>query len=113
MLANTENLSNPKGQYKTHLTNPVNTQYLRNPTMIHSVKMEYVSKITIFGKKTMVKSDLEKKKIEIPPCGSHFLLIHFTSIERRPFLQNYKCSCKNDLLCEKRDFKKIPCGVCT
>ena len=38
----------------------VNTQYMRNPDMAYVLKMEYVSKINIFGLKMMVKSGLEK-----------------------------------------------------
>ena len=37
-----------------------NTQYMRNPDMVYVHKMEYVSKIIIFGLKMMVKSGLEK-----------------------------------------------------
>ena len=37
-----------------------NTQYMRNPDMVYVLKMEYVSKINIFGLNMMVKSGLEK-----------------------------------------------------
>ena len=37
-----------------------NTQYMRNPDMAYILKMEYVSKINIFGLKMMVKSGVEK-----------------------------------------------------
>ena len=40
--------------------NSINTQYMRNPDMVYVLKMEYVSKINIFGLKMMVKSGLEK-----------------------------------------------------
>ena len=33
-------------------------QYMRNPDMVYILKMEYVSKINIFGLKMMVKSGL-------------------------------------------------------
>ena len=33
---------------------------MRNPDMVYILKMEYVSKIIIFGLKMMVKSGLEK-----------------------------------------------------
>ena len=33
---------------------------MRNPDMVHVLKMEYVSKINIFGLNMMVKSGLEK-----------------------------------------------------
>ena len=36
------------------------TQYMRNPDMVYVVKMEYVSKLDIFGLNMMVKSGLEK-----------------------------------------------------
>ena len=36
-----------------------NTQYMRNPDMVYVLKMEYVSKINIFGLNMMVKSGLE------------------------------------------------------
>ena len=39
---------------------PFNTQYIRNPDMVYVLKMEYISKIHIFGIKMMVKSGLEK-----------------------------------------------------
>ena len=38
----------------------VKTQYMRNPDIVYILKMEYVSKINIFGLKMMVKSGLEK-----------------------------------------------------
>ena len=37
----------------------INTQYMRNPDMVYLLKMEYVSKIYIFGLNMVVKS-LEK-----------------------------------------------------
>ena len=43
--------------------------------------MESASKNTIFGLKMIVKSGLERNIFEVPPCASHFLLIHFTSYE--------------------------------
>jgi hypothetical protein len=36
------------------------TQYMKNPDMVYVLKMEYVSKINIFGLKMMMKSGLEK-----------------------------------------------------
>ena len=38
----------------------INAQYMRNPDMVYVLKMEYVSKINIFGLNMMVKSGLEK-----------------------------------------------------
>ena len=40
--------------------------------IVYLLKMEYVSEITIFGLKMMVKSALEKKMFEIPPCAKPF-----------------------------------------
>ena len=37
-----------------------NTQYMRNSDMVYVLKMEYVSKINIFGLNMIVKSGLEK-----------------------------------------------------
>ena len=37
----------------------INTQYMRNSNFVQLLKMEYVSKINIFGLKMMVKSGLE------------------------------------------------------
>ena len=55
-----------------------NTSYLTDSYIIFTLKIESVSKITIFDLKMMVKSGLEKNIFGIPPCRSHFLLIHFT-----------------------------------
>ena len=38
----------------------LNTQYMTNSTLVFPVKMEYVTKINIFGLKMMMKSGLEK-----------------------------------------------------
>ena len=51
-----------------------NTSYLTDSYIVFTLKMESVSKITIFGLKMMVKSGIDFF-FEIPPCGSHF---HFT-----------------------------------
>ena len=45
----------------------LNTQYMRNPDMVYVLKMEYVSKINIFGLKMMVKSGLEKIFLKFLP----------------------------------------------
>ena len=37
-----------------------NTQYIRNSDMVNVLKMEYVSKIDVFGLKMLVKRGLEK-----------------------------------------------------
>ena len=38
----------------------INTQYMRNPDMVYLLKMEYVSKINIFGLKMILKSGVKK-----------------------------------------------------
>ena len=55
---------------------------MRNPDMVYVLKMEYVSKINIFGLKIMVKSGLENFFFEIPPCERPFsdLLIYFINV---------------------------------
>ena len=42
------------------LTDSLNTSYLTESSIVFTLKMESVSKNTIFGLKIMVKSDLEK-----------------------------------------------------
>ena len=51
-------LSFPKVNFRVKTS--FNKQYMRNPDMVYVLKMEYVSKINIFGLKLMVKSGLEK-----------------------------------------------------
>ena len=51
----------------------LNTQYFCYSTIVFMVKMESVSKITIFGRKMIVKSALEFF-FEIPPLGKSFSL---------------------------------------
>ena len=68
-----------------------NAQYVKNPTMVYSVKMEYVSKTTIFGLKMMVKSGLEK------------ILLKFLHAE-----------VTKDFLCALRELKqRILYSICT
>ena len=66
----------------THSTNKIKTQYMRNPDMAYLLKMEYVSKINIFGLKMMVKSGLENNIFEIPPCARPLsdLVIYFIKV---------------------------------
>ena len=47
----------------------LNTSYLTDSYIIFTLKMESVSKNTIFGLQMMVKSGLETFLFEIPPCG--------------------------------------------
>ena len=42
------------------LTNLINTQYATDSYFVYVLKMEYVTKINIFGFKMMVKNGLEK-----------------------------------------------------
>ena len=61
---------------------PLNTQYMRNPDMVYVLKMEFVSKINIFGLKIMVKSGLEKFILKSLHAGSWsflFLNLRFSS----------------------------------
>ena len=65
--------------------------------MVYVLKMEYVSKINIFGLNMMVKSGLEKIFLKFLHATSVFF-IYF--MERRTFAQNYKFSNKIE-----RDFE--------
>ena len=52
---------------------------MRNPDMAYVLKMEYVSKINIFGLKMMVKSGVEKiflKFLHAQAIFKHFFLLH-------------------------------------
>ena len=51
---------------------------MRNPKMVYPVKMEYASKITIFGPKNDGEKWYRKNIFEIPPFSSTW----------RPFPQN-------------------------
>ena len=46
--------------YTTQFLNVFNTSYLTDSNIIFTLKMESVSKITIFGLKMMMKSGLDK-----------------------------------------------------
>ena len=52
----------------------LNTSYFTDSDIIFTLKMESVSKNTIFGLKMMVKSGLEKNLFQVPPCGRLFFL---------------------------------------
>ena len=56
-----------------------NTSYLTDSRIVFTLKMESVSKMTIFLSKNDGEKWSRKNLFEIPPCGSHFLLIHFTT----------------------------------
>ena len=69
----------------------INTQYMRNPDMVYVLKMEYVSKITIFSLKMMVKSGLEKILLKFLHVRDNFPLLHKSD-------QNHKFSNENIFL---------------
>ena len=46
----------------------LNTSYLTDSYIAFTLKMESVSKNTIFGLNMVVRSGLEKNIFEIPPC---------------------------------------------
>ena len=56
-----------------------NTQYMRNPDVVYVLKMEYVSKINIFGLKPMVKRGLEKIFLKSLHAQSLFRKVFFGS----------------------------------
>ena len=90
----------------------INTQYMRNPDMVYVLKMEYVSKINIFGLKMMVKSGLEKIFLKFLHAQGLFQTSWFT-LYKWGFRSKYKFSTKNDLLCAWRDFNRNFFDVCT
>ena len=49
--------------------------YLTDSYIVFTLKMESVSKNTIFGLKMRVKSGLEKNYFKIPPCGKMVIFI--------------------------------------
>ena len=70
----------------------INTSYLTDSYIGFTLKIESVSKNTFFGLKMMVKSGLEKKSFEIPPCEGLLFLLHNKSA------QNHKFSNKNNYI---------------
>ena len=89
-----------QGRARSDQLDPGNftTQYMRNPDMVYVVKMEYVSKINIFGLKIMGKSGLEKTFMKFLHSQSLVRKIFFNFIERRFISRNCKFSNENDLL---------------
>ena len=65
-----------------------------------TLKMESVSKNTIFGPKMMVKSGLEKIFLKFLHAGDYFPLLHKSA-------QNKRFSNKNNYLPSWRDFKRF------
>ena len=76
----------------------LNTSYLTNSYIFFTLKIESVSKMTIFGLKMMVKSGLEKIFLKFLHAGDYFSLLHKS-------VQNHKFSNKNNHLPAWRDFK--------
>ena len=71
--------------------------YLTDSYIVFTLKMESVSKNTIFGPK-MVKSGLEKIFLKFLHAGEYLSLLHKSA-------QNHKFSNKNNYLPAWRDFK--------
>ena len=74
----------------------LNTSYLTDSRIVFTLKMESVSKMTLFGLKMMVKSGLEKIFLRF---------LHEESILLTNFEENHKFSNKNSHLPAWRDFK--------
>ena len=76
----------------------LNTYYLTDTYIIFTLKMESVSKNTIFGLKMIMKSGLEKIFLKFLHSGDHFPLLNKSA-------QNHKFSNKNNYLPLLRNFK--------
>ena len=76
----------------------LNTSYLTDSYIVFTLKMESVSKNTIFGLIMMVKSGLEKMFLKFLHAGDHFLLLHKNA-------QNHKFSNENNYFPAWRGFK--------
>ena len=79
---------------------------MRNSTIIYQFKMEYESKINIFGLKMMVKSGQEKNIFWNSSMFKAFLENIFYFTEGKVFAFSCKFSNKHSLLCAMRDFNK-------
>ena len=77
--------------------------YLTDSCISFTLKMESVSKNTIFGLKMMVKSGLEEIFLKFLHAGDYFPLLHKSA-------QNHKFSDKNNYFPAWRDFKIIFSG---
>ena len=75
-----------------------NTSYLTESYVFFTLKMESVSKNTIFGLKMMVESGLEKIFLKFLHAGDYFPLLHKSA-------QNHKFSNTNNYFPTWRDFK--------
>ena len=80
---------------------------MRNPDMVYVLKMEYVSKINIFGLKS--EKWFRKNIFEIPPCAKPFsdLLIYLIKGGFLPKITKF--SNKNVHVCAWRDFNCTSC----
>ena len=78
----------------------LNKSYLTDSYIVFTLKMESVSKNTIFGLKMMVKSGLEKIFLKCLHAGDYFPLLHKSA-------QNHKFSNKTNYLPAWRNFKII------
>ena len=72
----------------------LNTSYLPDSYIVFTLKMESVSKNTIFGLKMMVKSGLEKIFLKFLHAGDYFPILHSSA-------QNHKFSNENNFLGQK------------
>ena len=63
----------------------LNTSYLTDSYIIFTLKIESVSKITIFSLKMMVKSGLEKIFLKFLHAGDYFPLLH-KSVQNHKFI---------------------------
>ena len=71
------------------LSAALNTPYLNDAYIVFTLKMESVSKNTIFGLKLMVKSGLEKIFLKFLHAGDYFPLLH-KSAQNHKFSNNKK-----------------------
>ena len=76
----------------------LNTSYLADSYIVFTLKMESVSKNTIFGIKMMMKSGLEKIFLKFLHAGDYLPSLHKSA-------QNHKFSNKNNHLSEWRGFE--------
>ena len=72
--------------------------YLSDSYIVFTLKMESVSKNTIFGFKMMVKSGLEKIFLKFLHAEDHFFLLHKSA-------QNHKFSNENNLSSRMEGFQ--------
>ena len=87
-----------KSQVKLEHSKAINTFYLTDSYIVFTLKMESVSKNTIFGLKMMAKSGLEKIFLKFLHAGDYFPLLHKSA-------QNHKFSNKDNYHPALRVFK--------